>query len=152
MPQHWMRRRVVSTKQAVQSYRGAVNLQQAGKGLAVPDQVLLDVGAGAGYFSLAAAARGHRAIAVELSNVSLASLEASVAYNGFGKLITVHKARAQPRACALCTMSMLWLALSGCSFQVWRAGGTGVCHTPSGPRTARLTLCCAQCMQGPCLV
>ena len=54
-------------------------------------QVLLDVGAGNGYFSLAAAARGHRAIAFELSNASLASFEASVAYNGFGKLVTLHK-------------------------------------------------------------
>jgi predicted RNA methylase len=35
--------------------------------------MLLDVGAGNGYFSLAAAARGHRAIAFELSNASLAS-------------------------------------------------------------------------------
>ena len=61
--------------------------------LLLPDQVLLDVGAGAGYFSLAAAARGHRAIAVELSSASLASFEASIAYNGFGKLITLHKVR-----------------------------------------------------------
>ncbi len=51
----------------------------------------MDIGAGNGYFSLAAAARGHRAIAFELSNNSLASFEASIAYNGFEKLITVHK-------------------------------------------------------------
>ena len=110
--------------------RFAVNLQQAKNGLAVPDQVLLDVGAGAGYFSLAAAARGHRAIAVELSNFSLASLKASVAYNGFGKLIIVHKARAQPWACALCIMSMLWLAWSGC---IPQAGLQGVLEFATHP-------------------
>lgn len=55
------------------------------------DQVLVDIGAGIGYFSLAAAARGHRAIAFELSNNSLASFEASIVYNGFQNMITVHK-------------------------------------------------------------
>lgn len=54
-------------------------------------QVLLDVGAGNGYFSLAAAARGHDVIAFELSNASLASFEASAKYNGFQKAITLHK-------------------------------------------------------------
>ena len=51
----------------------------------------MDVGAGNGYFSLAAAARGHDVIAFELSNASLASFEASTAYNGFQKAITLHK-------------------------------------------------------------
>ena len=54
-------------------------------------QVLLDIGAGQGLFSLAAAARGHRAIAFELSPNSLASFEASMAFNGFQDLITLHK-------------------------------------------------------------
>ena len=53
--------------------------------------MLLDVGAGNGYFSLAAAARGHDVIAFELSNTSLASFEASTKYNGFQKAITLHK-------------------------------------------------------------
>lgn len=55
----------------------------------------MDIGAGNGYFSLAAAARGHRVIAFELSNKSLASFEASVAYNGFGKMVTLHKVASQ---------------------------------------------------------
>ena len=55
-------------------------------------QVLVDVGAGYGYFSLAAAARGHQAIAFEMSNLSVASFEASIAYNGFKKAIALHKA------------------------------------------------------------
>ncbi len=54
-------------------------------------QVLLDIGAGQGLFSLAAAARGHRAIAFELSANSLASMEASIAFNGFQDLLTMHK-------------------------------------------------------------
>jgi len=54
-------------------------------------QVLVDVGAGNGYFSLAAAARGHDVIAFELSNASVASFEASARYNGFQKAITLHK-------------------------------------------------------------
>ena len=56
-------------------------------------QVLLDVGAGLGFHSLAAAARGHKAIAVELSPASLNAFNASIAFNGFGKLITVHQVR-----------------------------------------------------------
>ncbi len=66
----------------------------------MPKQVLLDVGAGSGYFSLAAAARGHRAIAFELANASLASFEASIAYNGFGRLIMLHKVRPLAPPCA----------------------------------------------------
>lgn len=52
--------------------------------------VLVDVGAGQGFFSLAAAARGHRVIAFEASPTSLAALKAGIAYNGFGDLISVH--------------------------------------------------------------
>ena len=54
-------------------------------------QVLLDIGAGLGLFSLAAAARGHKAIAFELSGNSLASMEASIAFSGFQDLVTLHK-------------------------------------------------------------
>lgn len=54
-------------------------------------QVLLDIGAGQGLFSLAAAARGHKAIAFELSAKSLASLEASVAFSSLHHLVDVHK-------------------------------------------------------------
>lgn len=55
-------------------------------------QVLVDVGAHIGYFSLAAAAKGHRAIAFELSAKSAASFKASIEYNGFGKAVTLHQA------------------------------------------------------------
>ena len=44
-----------------------------------------------GMFSLAAAARGHKAYAFEMSPKSLASLEASIEFNGFQHLITVQK-------------------------------------------------------------
>jgi hypothetical protein len=47
----------------------------------------VDVGAGHGFFSLAAAARGHRVIAFETAPGSLAAFKASIAYNDFGSLI-----------------------------------------------------------------
>jgi FkbM family methyltransferase len=49
--------------------------------------ILVDVGAGHGFFSLAAAARGHRVIAFETAPGSLAAFKASIAYNGFGSLV-----------------------------------------------------------------
>ena len=51
------------------------------------------MGAGSGYFSLAAAARGHRVIAYELSPRSLLSFEASIAYSGWEDRVALHKAR-----------------------------------------------------------
>jgi len=78
-------------------------------------QVLVDVGAGNGYFSLAAAARGHDVIAFELSNASVASFEASARYNGFQKAITLHK------VCLLGPLACLYGPLSWPSFLLyWR--------------------------------
>lgn len=54
-------------------------------------RVLLDVGAGQGLFSLAAAARGHGAIAFELSAMSTSAFQASIAYNGFDDRIHLHE-------------------------------------------------------------
>ncbi|KAK9806068.1 hypothetical protein WJX72_000034 [[Myrmecia] bisecta] len=54
-------------------------------------RVLLDIGAGIGFFSLAAAARGHRAIAFELSPNSADTFERSIEYNGFQHLVALHK-------------------------------------------------------------
>ncbi len=54
-------------------------------------QVLLDIGAGIGFFSLAAAARGHRSIAFELSRNSLESFRASLAYNGLQHMVDIHE-------------------------------------------------------------
>lgn len=53
-------------------------------------QVLLDIGAGLGLFSLAAAARGHRVIAMEASPNSTEALLESIRYNGWQKRITLH--------------------------------------------------------------
>ena len=53
----------------------------------------MDVGAGSGLFSLAAAARGHHVLSFELSPKSLSSLRASVEYNGFEKLLSLHEVR-----------------------------------------------------------
>lgn len=44
---------------------------------------LVDVGAGHGFYSLAAAARGHDVLAVELSTRSVRALQASIEYNGW---------------------------------------------------------------------
>lgn len=54
-------------------------------------QALVDIGAGIGMFSLAAASRGHPVIAFERANNSLQSFQSSIDYNGFGKLITLHQ-------------------------------------------------------------
>jgi hypothetical protein len=51
--------------------------------------VLVDVGAGYGVVSLAAAARGHRVHAFELGSGSLEALQASVQHNGFEHLVQV---------------------------------------------------------------
>eukprot|EP00803_Ostreobium_quekettii_P009414 evm.model.scf_1171.5 EVM.evm.TU.scf_1171.5 scf_1171:27804-30200(+) len=59
-------------------------------GTAIKELVFVDVGAGLGLFSLAAAARGHRAIAFEASASSLPALRASVEANGFQDLLDVH--------------------------------------------------------------
>lgn len=64
--------------------------------------VLVDVGAGQGFFSLAAAARGHRVIAFEASPGSLAAFKASISYNGFEDLITVHSAAVGLTAGPMC--------------------------------------------------
>lgn len=64
--------------------------------------VLVDVGAGQGFFSLAAAARGHRVIAFEASPVSLDAFRAGIAYNGFEGLISVRPAALGTTAGAVC--------------------------------------------------
>ncbi|KAG1680919.1 hypothetical protein FOA52_009878 [Chlamydomonas sp. UWO 241] len=56
-------------------------------GAAASRSTLVDVGAGPGFFSLAAAARGHRALAFEGGSKSLSALKASVQYNGFDALV-----------------------------------------------------------------
>ena len=60
-------------------------------GIGGEDRVLLDVGAGMGMFSLAAAARGHKVVAFELANTSLHAFQESIAFNGFGERIQLQK-------------------------------------------------------------
>ena len=50
---------------------------------------MLDIGAGMGFYSLAAAAAGRSVEAIEIGSRNLASLKASVAYNNFSNLVTV---------------------------------------------------------------
>lgn len=77
-------------------------------------QALVDIGAGIGMFSLAAASRGHPVIAFEQANNSLQSFQASIDYNGFGKLITLHQvpfsddASSYSSACSCCNVFLLF--------------------------------------------
>lgn len=69
-------------------------VSRGGDGGRPASQVLLDIGAGLGLFTLSAAARGHRVIAMEASPPSGEALQESLAFNGWGKLVTVHRAPA----------------------------------------------------------
>ncbi|KAK9834954.1 hypothetical protein WJX84_011882 [Apatococcus fuscideae] len=60
-------------------------------GTGADKRVFLDIGAGVGLFSLAAASRGHRALAFELSPNSLHTFNESIVYNGFQKQIEVQE-------------------------------------------------------------
>lgn len=61
-------------------------------GVLEPGQLMVDLGAHVGTFSLAAAAAGCRAVAVEASPVNVELLRTSVARNGFHQLQVVHAA------------------------------------------------------------
>lgn len=52
-------------------------------------QGLVDVGAGLGFFTLAAASRGHPVVAFESDIKSVEALRESVQYNGFGSFVNV---------------------------------------------------------------
>ena len=73
---------------------GKRELPQQAKGWACLNygvQVLVDVGAGMGYFSLAAAVRGHSVIAFELATRSLVSFAASMQHNNLSHAITLRQ-------------------------------------------------------------
>ena len=63
---------------------------------------LLDVGSGLGYFSLAAAARGHRVISYEWGESAVPLLRASIAHNGFGPRVELRTARVGGRGEEFC--------------------------------------------------
>lgn len=63
---------------------------------------LLDIGAGLGYFSLAAAARGHRVISYEWDDAATALLRASMAHNGFSDRMELRTTRLGGRGEAFC--------------------------------------------------
>lgn len=69
----------------------------------------MDIGAGVGFFSLAAAARGHRSLAFETSPKHLRALRTSVARNRFQELITlrpVQMGASSPSFCATWNMRL----------------------------------------------
>lgn len=63
---------------------------------------LADVGAGHGFFSLAAAARGRHVHAFEVSAASLAAFQASIRYNGFDGLINLRNVSLGARTERIC--------------------------------------------------
>mmetsp|Transcript_13516 Transcript_13516/g.38424 ORF Transcript_13516/g.38424 Transcript_13516/m.38424 type:complete len:191 (-) Transcript_13516:843-1415(-) len=69
----------------VDALAGALTSERAGGGS------FLDIGAGLGYFSLAAAARGHSVIAFEMSEGSLELFLQSIAHNGYQDKIILHR-------------------------------------------------------------
>ena len=78
--------------------------------------MLVDVGAGMGYFSLAAAARGHSVIAFELATRSLVSFAASMQHSNLSHAITLHQVCCGSRAwwCWVC-LSRNHLCSDACS-------------------------------------
>lgn len=70
----------------VDALAGVLSSQRAAGGS------FLDIGAGLGYFSLAAAARGHSVHAFELGPENLELLRHGVKVNGFQNLVDVHEA------------------------------------------------------------
>ena len=55
----------------------------------------MDIGAGQGLFSLAAAARGHRVLAAEMSAKSIASMNAGIQFNGFQDIVAMRQVQRQ---------------------------------------------------------
>ncbi|KAG2453558.1 hypothetical protein HYH02_001777 [Chlamydomonas schloesseri] len=72
--------------------------------LGPPEQgaVLVDVSAGQGFFSLAAAARGHTVVAFESSGRSLEAFSAAVLYNGFQDRVRLYNVSLGAAPTTLC--------------------------------------------------
>ncbi|GLC37790.1 hypothetical protein PLESTB_001477000 [Pleodorina starrii] len=72
--------------------------------LGPPEQgaVLVDVSAGGGFFSLAAAARGHKVVAFETSARSIEAFTTSVIYNGFEDRIRLYNVSLGAAPSTLC--------------------------------------------------
>lgn len=70
-------------------------------------QGFLDVGAGLGFYTLAAAAAGRHVEAYVAGNHDLMFLEASIEYNGFSNRIALHKVSLSPASTELCSYAMV---------------------------------------------
>ncbi|PNG99511.1 hypothetical protein TSOC_014706, partial [Tetrabaena socialis] len=64
--------------------------------------VLVDLSAGPGFFSLAAAARGHRVVAFESSARSIEAFSAAVLYNGFQDRVRLYNVSLGAAPATLC--------------------------------------------------
>ena len=110
-------------------------------------QVFLDIGAGVGLFSLAAASRGHKAIAFELSPNSLRTFNASVQYNGFQRQIDIQEVGfSNPPGC------MRWVTSQ--PFQVlvmlWQDNARLGRLNSSSSSLLSVSLCISFCKVGVC--
>lgn len=74
----------------------------SGRGSGGDGGTFVDVGAGLGFFSLAAASRGHRVVAFEASPRSVAAFRASIAHNAFEHAVELHEAPLGAREETVC--------------------------------------------------
>lgn len=89
---------VPSPPLVVDALIGALNLSTK--------HTLVDIGSGLGYFSLAAAARGFKAIAFEASPRSLQPIVASIRFNGFQDRIRLYNVSLGARPEGICTAAV----------------------------------------------
>ena len=102
--------------------------------------IFVDVGAGQGLFSLAAASRGHRAIAFEASARSVASLRASVRYNALEALVDLHEVPLGARSETLCLRRRSALGLEDAAdVDIRRGYGEPSLHAMSNPLLCEAT-------------
>ena len=104
-------------------------------------QIMVDVGAGQGLFSLAAAARGHRALAFELSRKSVASFNASIHFNGFQQHIALREVCPWLLS-PFQSSAYIWLSPPGAACMCTFFARPLICHR-DGLASVRGMLCCS---------
>lgn len=100
----------------------------------------VDVGAGIGYFSLAAAARGHRVLAFEVSNKSTHALKSSIEYNGFEHLVKLHAVPLGDSSELICLKPRLQMDGAPIDVNTLRGYGNTTIHQASGASVCSLPI------------
>jgi hypothetical protein len=88
--------------------------------------LFVDVGAGQGFFSLAAAAKGHQVMAFEVSADSLGPFRASIEYNGFQGLVDLRNVSLGAEAGVVCLQPQQLEAAAVAVAGEQPGGGTGL--------------------------